>query len=139
MSKKLLIITSVILAVSFILSACGSATTAAPQTEIQTKVVVVTATPGPAGATPLPAGSVQITGAGATFPLPVYSQWTYAYQYVDPSVILNYNGVGSGAGKTAILNNTVVGLVARQGSTNLAEARREFAYQLERALAAPAA
>jgi hypothetical protein len=31
----------------------------------------------------------------------------------------------------AILNNTVVGLVARQGSTNLAEARREFAYQLE--------
>ena len=39
----------------------------------------------------------------------------------------------------AILNNTVVGLVARQGSTNLAEARREFAYQLERALAAPAA
>jgi hypothetical protein len=32
-----------------------------------------------------------------------------------------------------------VGLVARQGSTNLAEARREFAYQLERAFAAPAA
>jgi hypothetical protein len=39
----------------------------------------------------------------------------------------------------AILNNAVVGLVARQGSTNLAEARREFAYQRERALAAPAA
>ena len=38
----------------------------------------------------------------------------------------------------AILNNTVIGLVARQGSTNLAQARREFAYQLERALAAPA-
>ncbi len=32
-----------------------------------------------------------------------------------------------------------MGLVTRQGSTNLAEARREFAYQLERALAAPAA
>jgi hypothetical protein len=27
----------------------------------------------------------------------------------------------------AILNNTVVGLVARQGRTNVAEARREFA------------
>lgn len=39
----------------------------------------------------------------------------------------------------AILNNTVVGLVARQGSIHLAEARREFAYQLESALAAPAA
>jgi predicted transposase YbfD/YdcC len=36
----------------------------------------------------------------------------------------------------AILNNIVVGLVARQGKSNLAEARREFAYQLERALAA---
>ena len=36
----------------------------------------------------------------------------------------------------AILNNIVVGLVARQGHTNLAEARREFAYQLERAFAA---
>jgi predicted transposase YbfD/YdcC len=36
----------------------------------------------------------------------------------------------------AILNNIVVGLVARQGQTNLAEARREFAYHFERALAA---
>lgn len=35
----------------------------------------------------------------------------------------------------AILNTIVVGLVARQGKTNLAEARREFAYHLERALA----
>ncbi len=84
----------------------------APQTVIQTQIVpvVVTATPGPAGpatATPLPAGSIQITAAGATFPLPLYSQWTYAYQFVDPSVAINYNGVGSGAGKTAIINNTV--------------------------------
>ncbi len=38
-----------------------------------------------------------------------------------------------------ILNNTVVGLVARQGRVNLAEARREFAYQLERAFSSPAA
>lgn len=36
----------------------------------------------------------------------------------------------------AILNNIVVGLIARQGKTNLAEARREFAYHLGRALAA---
>jgi hypothetical protein len=38
----------------------------------------------------------------------------------------------------AILNNIVVGLLARQGKTNLAEARREFAYQLERAFSSPA-
>ncbi len=39
----------------------------------------------------------------------------------------------------AMLNNTVVGLMARQGSTNLAELRREFAYQFDRALATLAA
>jgi phosphate transport system substrate-binding protein len=72
-----------------------------------TQMVEITSTPGPADATPLPEGSVQITGAGATFPLPLYSQWTYAFQYVDPSVAVNYNGVGSGAGKTAIIQNTV--------------------------------
>jgi hypothetical protein len=38
----------------------------------------------------------------------------------------------------AILNTIVVGLVAGQGRTNLAEARREFAYQLERAFSSPA-
>lgn len=94
MSRKMIIVTSILLATGIILSACSPAAT--------------TQSPNGAGvSTPLPAGSVQVTGAGATFPLPVYSQWTYAYQYVDPSVVINYNGVGSGAGKTAILNNTV--------------------------------
>jgi predicted transposase YbfD/YdcC len=35
----------------------------------------------------------------------------------------------------AILNNIVLGLFAKQGETNVAHARREFAYYLERALA----
>ncbi len=35
----------------------------------------------------------------------------------------------------AVLNNTVLGLFARQGATNVAEARREFAYHFDRALA----
>ena len=39
----------------------------------------------------------------------------------------------------AILNNTVIGLMARQGRTNLAEVRREFAYQFDQALATLAA
>lgn len=33
----------------------------------------------------------------------------------------------------AVLNNTVLGLFARQGETNIAQARREFAYHLEKA------
>jgi predicted transposase YbfD/YdcC len=35
----------------------------------------------------------------------------------------------------AVLNNTVLGLFARQGATNVAEARRTFAYLFDRALA----
>ena len=54
-----------------------------------------------------PVSSVQINGAGATFPLPVYTEWIYAYQYVDPSVTLNYQGIGSGGGKKAIVDGTV--------------------------------
>jgi len=34
----------------------------------------------------------------------------------------------------AVLNNTALGLLARQGVTNVAEARREFAYQADKAL-----
>jgi predicted transposase YbfD/YdcC len=34
----------------------------------------------------------------------------------------------------AVLNNTALGLFARQGVTNVAEARREFAYQVDKAL-----
>src|SRR5258708_21992324 len=34
----------------------------------------------------------------------------------------------------AILNNTVLGILARQGVTNVAHARREFAYQFDKAL-----
>ena len=36
----------------------------------------------------------------------------------------------------AVLNNTVLGLLARQGETNVAHARREFAYHFDKALAA---
>jgi ABC-type phosphate transport system substrate-binding protein len=108
MRKNLIVSMFGLLIAVLVLSACGPA--AAPQTVVQTQFVEITSTPGPAAPatpTPLPAGSVQINGAGATFPLPVYTQWTYAFQYVDPAVVINYQGVGSGAGKTAILDNTV--------------------------------
>jgi len=111
--------------IAMLLSACATATPVTnptPQT-VQVEVtrivagtpetVVITATPGPtntpapAAATPLPAGSVQINAAGATFPLPVYQAWTYAYQYVDPSVVINYQGIGSGGGKKGIIDGTI--------------------------------
>jgi phosphate transport system substrate-binding protein len=98
----------VIVAMSFLLAACGGAAPT-PATVVQTQIVekLITPTAGPAQPTPLPAGSVQINGAGATFPLPIYTEWTYAYQYVDPSVVINYQGIGSGGGKKAIVDGTV--------------------------------
>jgi len=107
MSKKLFIVTSILLAAGTVLSACGPAATASPQTQIQTQIVEITSTPGPAGATQLPAGSVQITGAGATFPFPLYSQWFYDYAFVDASVKFNYQSIGSGGGIKQITDKTV--------------------------------
>ncbi len=101
----------VFVAMSVLLAACGAPATPQTVTEIQTQIVnqvqVVTATPDASIATALPDGSVQITGSGATFPLPLYTDWTYAYSYVDPSVVINYQGIGSGGGKKAIVDGTV--------------------------------
>ena len=98
-----------VVALSLVLAACG--TPAMPAAIVETQVVevekVVTATTDASMPEPLPAGSVQINGAGATFPLPVYTEWTYAYSYVDPSVVINYQGIGSGGGKKAIVDGTV--------------------------------
>jgi phosphate transport system substrate-binding protein len=106
MTKKIyqLILGGVLM--SLLLAACSGAATPQTVTQVQTQIVnqVVTATPDGAQ---LPAGSVQINGAGATFPLPIYTEWTYAYSYVDPAVVINYQGIGSGGGKKAIVDGTV--------------------------------
>ncbi len=106
---------------SLVLSACAptgaqgaqGSTTPTAQVVQQTvevpvqQTVVVTQVVAPTQAATLPAGSIQINGAGATFPLPIYTEWTYAYQYVDSSVAINYQGIGSGGGKKAIIDGTV--------------------------------
>lgn len=48
----------------------------------------------------------QITGAGATFPYPVYSKWADSYNKAT-GVRLNYQSIGSGGGVRQILANTV--------------------------------
>ena len=108
MTKTIRSLLFVLVLMSFALAACGPAATPETVTEIQTQIVnqVVTATPD-ASMAPLPAGSVQINGAGATFPLPIYTEWTYAYSYVDPAVVINYQGIGSGGGKKGIVDNTI--------------------------------
>jgi phosphate transport system substrate-binding protein len=47
-----------------------------------------------------------LDGAGATFPLPLYTSWAYAYHNLT-GVEVSYQGVGSGAGIAAITAGTV--------------------------------
>src|SRR5664279_4565498 len=48
----------------------------------------------------------QITGAGATFPAPVYTKWGEAAK-AALGLELNYQAIGSGGGQNQILNRTV--------------------------------
>ncbi len=52
------------------------------------------------------AGAQEITGAGASFPAPVYSKWAAAYNKAT-GVKVNYQSVGSGAGIKQIDSKTV--------------------------------
>ncbi len=53
------------------------------------------------------AQNVQINGAGATFPNPIYSKWFSEYNKLHPTVAINYQSIGSGAGIRQITNQTV--------------------------------
>ena len=53
-----------------------------------------------------PACAVDITGAGATFPYPVYAKWADAYKK-ETGIGLNYQSIGSGGGIKQIQTRTV--------------------------------
>src|ERR1700723_1700501 len=40
----------------------------------------------------------KLTGAGATFPYPIYSKWFSEYAAAHPGVEINYQSIGSGGG-----------------------------------------
>ena len=48
-----------------------------------------------------------LTGAGATFPNPIYQKWFEEYHKADSSVTINYQPIGSGGGKAQITARTV--------------------------------
>ncbi len=52
------------------------------------------------------AHAVDITGAGATFPAPIYAKWAEAYKASTGSSV-NYQGIGSGGGVKQIVGRTV--------------------------------
>jgi phosphate transport system substrate-binding protein len=74
-------------------AACGGNTSESPQQ---------------AGAAPQSAGQrLQINGAGATFPNPIYSKWFSEYNTLHPDVEINYQSIGSGGGIRQLIAETV--------------------------------
>src|SRR5262245_13698723 len=51
--------------------------------------------------------SLQINGAGATFPYPIYSKWFAEYHTLRPNVQINYQSIGSGGGIRQLTAETV--------------------------------
>jgi len=59
-------------------------------------------------AAPLAAqANMRLTGAGATFPYPIYSKWVIEYTSVHPNLQVNYASIGSGGGIRQFTDHTV--------------------------------
>lgn len=51
--------------------------------------------------------NIRITGAGATFPYPIYSKWVLEYTSLHPNIQINYASIGSGGGIRQFTDHTV--------------------------------
>src|SRR5258708_5779809 len=51
--------------------------------------------------------TTMVTGAGATFPYPIYSKWFSDYGKTHPGVAINYQSIGSGGGIKQLMAQTV--------------------------------
>lgn len=52
-------------------------------------------------------GIINLSGAGATFPYPLYSKWFDSYGQIYPNSRINYQSIGSGGGIKQLLAGTV--------------------------------
>jgi phosphate transport system substrate-binding protein len=69
-------------------------------------LIRILAVVGSLAATAAPAAALDISGAGATFPYPIYAKWADAYKK-ETGVDLNYQSIGSGGGIKQIEAKTV--------------------------------
>jgi phosphate transport system substrate-binding protein len=58
-------------------------------------------------AEPAAPAAIELQGAGATFPFPLYSKWMAEYQKANNNVRINYQSIGSGGGIRQITERTV--------------------------------
>lgn len=118
--KKVSALLVLFIAMNIVLTACAqppatSISTSEPQVIEVTRIVqgtpvveTVVVTVEVVETTEAPAvGSIQMNGAGATFPFPLYSRWFYEYAFIDPTVRFNYQSIGSGGGIKQITEKTV--------------------------------
>jgi phosphate transport system substrate-binding protein len=88
------------------LAACAAPAAQPAAPAQQAEKAVATAAPAPAQPKSQP-GAINMSGAGATFPFPLYSKWFYDYAFIDPAVKFNYQSIGSGGGIKQITSKTV--------------------------------
>ena len=60
-----------------------------------------------AAALTVSAQEVKLSGAGATFPYPLYSKWFNEYNKLHPEIKINYQSIGSGGGIRQFSEGTV--------------------------------
>jgi phosphate transport system substrate-binding protein len=107
-------------ALALVTAACGgdddsgAATPAAPAPDTteapadDDDAPAATDAPAPGEYVPMEGLSGSLTGAGATFPNPVFQDWAFFYQGdVQPGVSINYQSIGSGGGIEQFLLQTV--------------------------------
>jgi phosphate transport system substrate-binding protein len=79
-----------------------------PTTMRRLQAVALAAAAALAAAGPLAAqANIRVTGAGATFPYPIYSKWVLEYTSVRPNIQINYASIGSGGGIRQFSDHTV--------------------------------
>src|SRR5687768_15713705 len=54
-----------------------------------------------------PGGSVNLQGAGATFPNPLYQKWLSEYGKLNSNIRIDYQSIGSGGGIKQLKDQTV--------------------------------
>lgn len=54
-----------------------------------------------------PSATLSLNGAGATFPQPFINATIHGYSAINPNVLINYQGVGSGSGINSLTQKTV--------------------------------
>lgn len=100
---------------SIALAACSDGGASTAPSSAPTSAATTAASPaGPSSAGPsaasapvLPTAAITLQGAGATFPAPLYMSWFQTYNGLHSNIQIDYQANGSGAGITAITQQTV--------------------------------